>query len=171
MEHATQRIAILGAGPSGLCAALALKKKGYEHVTVFEKESRIGGKSYTVEHEGVAYDLGSMTFSKSDPISRVADEFGVRYEPITDTKVYLTNGRYVHPVSYILKRSSPFKLFRAYLALHRLMKETRLLEPGYRSYPEAFSKPFAEFIRGHAIEPLARSVEPFITGFAYGYYE
>ncbi|MGD0124758.1 MAG: FAD-dependent oxidoreductase [Terriglobia bacterium] len=42
------RIAVVGGGASGLSAAYLLKKAGYSHVTVFEKESRLGGKCRTV---------------------------------------------------------------------------------------------------------------------------
>ena len=44
-EEKQQRIAIIGAGPSGLTCAIELRKLGYQ-VTVFEKESKIGGVPY-----------------------------------------------------------------------------------------------------------------------------
>lgn len=37
-----KRVAIVGSGPSGLAAALQLNKRGH-HVTVFEREDRVGG--------------------------------------------------------------------------------------------------------------------------------
>jgi len=38
------RIAVVGGGASGLSAAYLLKRARYSQVTVFEKESRLGGK-------------------------------------------------------------------------------------------------------------------------------
>ncbi|MEH7109248.1 FAD-dependent oxidoreductase, partial [Bacillus sp. JJ1764] len=38
------KIAIIGAGISGVAAAFQLKKKGYRHITLFEKNDRVGGK-------------------------------------------------------------------------------------------------------------------------------
>lgn len=37
-----KRVAVVGSGPSGLAAALQLNKRGH-HVTVFEREDRVGG--------------------------------------------------------------------------------------------------------------------------------
>jgi phytoene dehydrogenase-like protein len=59
------RIAILGAGPAGLSAALALREKGYRNVTVFEKSGRVGGQSLSEEYRTpdgrtLVYDMGSM---------------------------------------------------------------------------------------------------------------
>ena len=42
------RIAIIGAGPSGLCAAKEIRQSNpAANVTVFESESRLGAVSYT----------------------------------------------------------------------------------------------------------------------------
>jgi monoamine oxidase len=38
------RIAVIGAGASGLTAAHTLRKKGYSNITVYEKDNRVGGK-------------------------------------------------------------------------------------------------------------------------------
>lgn len=46
------RIAIVGAGPSGLSAAYALCKLGYSDVTVIEKHQSPGGMCESVEIEG-----------------------------------------------------------------------------------------------------------------------
>lgn len=50
-------VAILGAGPAGLCAAWNLVQDGHR-VIVFEKESVCGGQSMTFERDGYRYDLG-----------------------------------------------------------------------------------------------------------------
>ena len=43
------RIAVVGAGPSGLTAADTLQQLGYQNVTVFEKNDRVGGKVYSYQ--------------------------------------------------------------------------------------------------------------------------
>ena len=40
------RIAIIGAGPGGLCAAIRLRESGFENFTVLEKSSGVGGTWY-----------------------------------------------------------------------------------------------------------------------------
>lgn len=46
------RIAILGGGPSGLSAAYALSKLGYNNVTVLEKYHTVSGMCESVDIEG-----------------------------------------------------------------------------------------------------------------------
>ncbi len=41
----SSRIAVVGAGPSGINMAYKLKKNGYNNVVVYEKSNRVGGKS------------------------------------------------------------------------------------------------------------------------------
>jgi len=71
------RIAIVGAGPAGLSAAWALKRKGYRNVTVFEKTDRPGGKCLTIEYEGHAIDLAAheMLAGYTD-VMRIAHDVG-----------------------------------------------------------------------------------------------
>lgn len=59
MKNNECRVAIIGGGLSGLVIAEGLKQKGYEHVTVFEKEGRVGGKLHTICYRGKSYELGA----------------------------------------------------------------------------------------------------------------
>jgi protoporphyrinogen oxidase len=52
---------VLGAGPAGLTAALALARRGVP-VTVLEAEPDVGGIARTVEREGYRFDLGGHRF-------------------------------------------------------------------------------------------------------------
>lgn len=54
------RICIIGAGPSGLTAAMHLEKKGYKNYTIYEKDNRVGGKCYSPEYKGKRYEMGAM---------------------------------------------------------------------------------------------------------------
>jgi len=54
----TKRIAIVGAGISGLTAGHELKKAGFD-VTVYEKESRVGGRMSTRVKDGFHFDIGA----------------------------------------------------------------------------------------------------------------
>lgn len=61
----SKKIAIVGAGPGGLTAAMLLATRGYS-VKVFEKEEVVGGRSATISEEGYSFDTGPtflmMTF-------------------------------------------------------------------------------------------------------------
>jgi phytoene desaturase len=56
------KVAVVGAGPGGLSAALMLAKAGVD-VTVFEKADRVGGRTRTIEAPGgYRFDLGPTFF-------------------------------------------------------------------------------------------------------------
>src|SRR5712691_10472395 len=57
----TKRVVIVGAGPGGLAAALLLAQAGL-HVTVLERQPRVGGRTSTLEVQGFRFDLGPTFF-------------------------------------------------------------------------------------------------------------
>lgn len=57
------RVAVVGAGISGLVAAYTLAKGGVE-VVLYEKEDYLGGHAKTVTVDGVDLDLGFMVFNR-----------------------------------------------------------------------------------------------------------
>ena len=62
------KAAILGAGISGLSAARLLKEKGVD-VTVYEKETTVGGLARTRFTDGYLYDpYGGHIFNSKHPI-------------------------------------------------------------------------------------------------------
>ena len=61
-----KKIIIVGAGPSGVAAALKLiKSKKYE-VFIFEKENEVGGISRTINYKGNKIDIGGHRFFTKD---------------------------------------------------------------------------------------------------------
>lgn len=61
----TKDVAIIGAGFSGLSAALALRDGGLD-VLVLEAQDRAGGRTWTVTHDdGVAYEKGGQFFARN----------------------------------------------------------------------------------------------------------
>lgn len=89
------RIAIVGSGFAGLGAAITLKRKGFENVTIFDRASDVGGVWRDNVYPGAACDVQSYlysfsfapnsqwsnTFAKQGEIHtylrKVADDFGL----------------------------------------------------------------------------------------------
>lgn len=66
-EHSANHyeVIVLGAGLSGICAAIKLKEAGVESVRVFEKASDVGGTWRDNHYPGVACDVPSHLYSYS----------------------------------------------------------------------------------------------------------
>lgn len=167
----TSRIAILGAGATGLTAALELKKKGYTKVTVFEKESRVGGKSFSFAYKGKVFDMGSMTFAKTDATGILARELGIPYQTVHVKDLYLTRTACLNPLTHIRQNCSSFELLLAYIRFRSQVRMFNIDQPGYSYLNPELYQSFDQYIRKHRIEALANAVQPAITGYGYGYYE
>ena len=61
LKMRTKHVAIVGAGPGGLCAAMQLASRGVR-VTVFERLPVVGGRTSAIEAEGFRFDLGPTFF-------------------------------------------------------------------------------------------------------------
>ncbi|KAJ1399879.1 Trimeric LpxA-like superfamily [Sesbania bispinosa] len=83
------RIGIVGGGPSGLSAAYALARLGYENVTVLEKHHTVGGMCESVEIQGKVYDLGGQVLAASSApiIFHLAKETGSALEEMDSHKL------------------------------------------------------------------------------------
>jgi phytoene desaturase len=52
-----KHIAILGAGPGGLCAAMLLSSRGFK-VSVYDKNTDVGGRNRALQDQGYTFDVG-----------------------------------------------------------------------------------------------------------------
>ncbi|KAL9675061.1 hypothetical protein QQ045_003261 [Rhodiola kirilowii] len=93
------RIGIIGAGPSGLSAAYALAKLGYNNVTLLEKYHTVGGMCESVDIEGRVYDLGGQVLAANSApfIFHLAKETESELEDMSSHKLALidsSTGKY-----------------------------------------------------------------------------
>ena len=80
------RIAIMGAGPGGLCMGIRLKGAGFERFEILEKASGVGGTWYHNRYPGCACDVPSHLYSFSFEIKR---DWSRPYAPQPETLAYL----------------------------------------------------------------------------------
>ena len=72
----SKKIAVIGSGFSSLSAACYLAKQGHS-VTVFEKNSAIGGRARQFKAEGFTFDMGPSWYWMPDVFERFFNDFGV----------------------------------------------------------------------------------------------
>ncbi|KAG2710573.1 hypothetical protein I3843_04G033400 [Carya illinoinensis] len=91
-RSSAKRVAVIGAGVSGLAAAYKLKSHGL-NVTVFEAEGRAGGKLRSVSQDGLIWDEGANTMTESEmEVRSLLDDLGLREKqqfPISQNKRYI----------------------------------------------------------------------------------
>jgi oxygen-dependent protoporphyrinogen oxidase len=79
-----KKIAIIGAGISGLSTAYAIERLAGElgldvEVTVFEREERTGGKIWSIKEEGYLCEWGPNGFLDSKPMTlELCDQIGIK---------------------------------------------------------------------------------------------
>ena len=56
----SDKVCIVGAGPAGLHMALELKLRNFTNLVIFERDDRVGGKSYDVHYRGLDQPLGTI---------------------------------------------------------------------------------------------------------------
>lgn len=66
MQKQAMNVAVIGAGPAGLSAAIQLARKGH-HVEVFEASEHVGGMARSFDLWGQRVDVGPHRFFSSDP--------------------------------------------------------------------------------------------------------
>lgn len=157
-----QKIAIVGAGISGLCNAYWLDKKGLD-VTVYEKTPHIGGSIITEKSDGFLIDLGpNSTLETSEVLSNLITELG-----LDEQKIY---GNEASNNRYIVKNGELHPLPMSPMAFLK----TSLFSTGakLRLFREPFIKPtngedlsLADFVRYRlGKEFLDYAINPFVAG-------
>ncbi|KAB2034459.1 hypothetical protein ES319_D04G087600v1 [Gossypium barbadense] len=173
-DHSSaKRVAVIGAGASGLAAAYKLKSQGL-HVTVFESEGRAGGKLRSVSREGLIWDEGANTMTESEiEVRSLFDDLGIQDKeqvPIAQNKRYIVRNGVP-----VLIPSNPLALFTSSI-LSAKSKFQIILEPFLWRKSEAskISDAYNQesvggfFQRHFGQEVVDYLVDPFVAGTSAG---
>ncbi len=165
------RIGIIGAGASGLASAHALRQLGYRAVTLLERADRVGGKCSTFQHEGRAYELGAGAFTGAyTNVRALMDEVGVRASPGVGgvfTDLDKQRSSFFPPP---LRDHPLWRLGAEGMRLGAIVwRDARLRRPGFDGLAEEYAAPFSDWARSRRLDGVAALIEPWFTGFGYGY--
>lgn len=164
------RVAVVGAGLSGLAAAHELARSGGARVTVYEKENHLGGDAKTtvagVVDDGVPVDLGFMVFNRVACPNLVEWFEGLGVEMGTSdmsfsASMQLGKGKCFewgshNGVSGVLVQKSNFFSPRFWLVIHEIFKfknhALRYLEECGRNHNR--NETLGRFIQSHRYSQL-----------------
>ncbi|MGV3640192.1 MAG: NAD(P)-binding protein [Adhaeribacter sp.] len=149
-KAADTKIAIIGAGPAGLGAAEALREKGYTHITIFDKNSRVGGQALSCVYETpdkrqLVYDLGSVQPLSSKILLRLLKENGLHFgrgplenkSKLVMAYSYLKQEEFINFVRYyfgVPLKSQPDLLADICKLSAYLWRYRRLAKPGFYNF-------------------------------------
>lgn len=161
----TKKIAILGAGISGLSCAWALKKKfPYASLTLFEKESRPGGWIKTAFHQGELFEWGPRSLRSHDAEAalKLIEEMGLSHELISASshvkkRYFLNKGQLVQlPISFWELFTCPLtrKCLPSLLRDLFVPRTSLADESVYDFFSHRFSKNVADYF----IDPLMKGI-------------
>ncbi|MGN0445686.1 MAG: FAD-dependent oxidoreductase [Acutalibacteraceae bacterium] len=128
------RIAIIGAGPAGMAAAVYLEKAGYYNYTVYEKEGEVGGKCCSpMGFNGKRYEMGAVLGCPTYYTIHELEEFaGVEHNgPALNRKMKDMNGKPVDPFN---PKKNPLKIPKLLKMKNQIKKLGNLLETKYKGY-------------------------------------
>jgi oxygen-dependent protoporphyrinogen oxidase len=172
----TAPIAVIGAGPSGLTAALTLKRLGYTNVTVFERENRVGGKVNTLNSNGLSAELGAV-FASPDyrVVLRLAQERGIPVAEYNVPRFTLDEqGRKLTAEQFLGSRYPLAEIqaaVGAYAATLAAYPQIDTVD-GFVGLPdELTTKTFQQFANERGFAPIAELAKSIIVGFGYSYYD
>ncbi|OAD20519.1 amine oxidase, partial [Candidatus Thiomargarita nelsonii] len=117
------KIAVIGAGPAGICAAYELSKAGVE-VEVFDSANVVGGMCRSITLWEKTVDIGSHIFYPETPQVKALwlEAVGNDYRYIDVKRAILTDdGVYSYPLKFskvILNRSVGETMLGAFSYLH-----------------------------------------------------
>ncbi|XP_044504047.1 protoporphyrinogen oxidase, mitochondrial isoform X1 [Mangifera indica] len=172
-KSSAKRVAVVGAGVSGLAAAYKLKSHGL-NVMVFEAEGRAGGKLRSISQGGLIWDEGANTMTESEmEVRNLLDDLGIREKqqlPISQNKRYIVrNGE---PV---LIPSDPIALIKSNI-LSTQSKLQLILEPFLWKKSDSAvvsdanaNESVGEFFQRHfGKEVVDFLIDPFVAGTSAG---
>jgi protoporphyrinogen/coproporphyrinogen III oxidase len=159
----TKKIAILGAGITGLATAFQLKRDGFEPI-IIEKRSKPGGAIETDRERDFLVERGPNSALETTPlIGEIVEAVGLKEEIIygskTSNKRYILRNGKLHPLP-----SSPKSFITSNLFSIRA-KGRLLLEPFIGKSEEGYYQSISEFVKRRLGEEfLDYAINPFVAG-------
>lgn len=86
-------IAVIGAGPGGIMAAVTAAKRGHK-VTLIEKDSRLGGRLNSASAPGIKFDVANYLEYLKGAVERAQKDYGLEVLLSTEATAESLKGKY-----------------------------------------------------------------------------
>ncbi|XVF69705.1 hypothetical protein PTKIN_Ptkin11bG0103600 [Pterospermum kingtungense] len=161
-------IGIIGAGPSGISAAYALIKLGYNNVTILEKHHTVGGMCESVEIEGKVYDLGGQVLAANSApvIFHMAKEIRSELEEMDSHKLALVDS-FTGKYQDIKVADDYVSMITLTLELQDKAKESNRI--GVHAVSDLAADLTLTYLEGHGFKSVPKSVAYGYTASGYGF--
>lgn len=160
-------VGIVGAGPAGLSAARLLQETGRARAVIFEKQERVGGKSFSTPRYGEVHDIGTCYSTMAHEASnRWMRELSIRQVPIARQMV---DGA---PVMRYIMGGQPFTTTHEAL---RFMSAWKRQTQAFEASPEdpavraAAAMPVGAWLDQQGLPSMRRYMQRGLTNMGYGY--
>ncbi|MCB1201195.1 MAG: FAD-dependent oxidoreductase [Leptospiraceae bacterium] len=176
-ENKSLRIAVIGAGASGLTISHYLQKNGYSDITVFERNADAGGKVFSLQEEKTKtmLEFGAVWVPFAyTTVRSLIDEFNVELIDAPNTQLSLlnpaiTNQKYIR---CMLSTINKYPNVKKYLQTTREKFSQTFAKPGFNfEIDEDLTLSFSEYLKKFDIEPLGAMFNPLDIGCGYGFPE
>lgn len=159
------RVAVIGAGFSGMLSAYLLEKAGIE-VTIFEKEDYIGGHCRSIVSKDVYTELGTV-FSFNNQIKELLIELKIDY---TESRLYKKYVDENHQYIELLSEEKVRQLIEEIEHLKNILKkyERSLSSPNFDYIHKDLLANFYDFANDNNLNYICQIIKPFLSAFGFG---
>ncbi len=169
------KIAIIGAGISGIKSAHTLKKLGYNNITIIESNDRVGGKIHSYEKDGYIYELGAIFIPKgSSTIEGLLKEFNYKLTKYKKNVFFYSKGKQVSQLRCLRNNTSFPELMKCMFNIFKFgakfFKYLKCIEkPGFTKLDPDIYEDFQGFLEKNKVGLFAEIAEPLSFVYCYGY--
>jgi protoporphyrinogen oxidase len=164
----TTRVAVIGAGPAGLSAAMALKERGFRDVTVLEKEAAVGGKCHSFTHGGKVFDVGAnLTTPRYVTIRALAERLGMTRRSVPQRRIVTIGSEQFSSLAdaNVMERLAVRGGASLYAKLRHL---TGIDRQGYAGLRDNVEQPFSAWLQKHGLGMFRELFEVLFVAYGYG---